>query len=70
MDLGATFANLFRDYKKPGNQRHFRYPQFRKKSLNQSFALWNDQFDVCGNTVRIPRLGEVRKREELRSPRP
>jgi putative transposase len=70
MDLGAAFANFFRDCKKPRNQRHFPYPQFKKKSLNQSSALWNDQFDVSGKTVRIAKLGEVRMREELRSPRP
>jgi hypothetical protein len=37
MDLGAAFANFFRDCKKPRNQRHFRYPRFKKKRLNESF---------------------------------
>ena len=66
MDLGAAFANFFRDCKKPRSQRHFHYPKFKKKALNQSFALWNDQFAVAGKGVRIAKLGLVRMREELR----
>jgi putative transposase len=66
MDLGAAFANFFRDCKKPRKHRKFRYPRFKKKALNASFALWNDQFAVAGKRVRIPNLGWVRMREELR----
>lgn len=66
MDLGTAFANFFRDCKKPKKQRRFRYPRFKKKSLNESFALWNDQFEICGREVRIPKLGTVKLREELR----
>lgn len=66
LDLGAAFNNFFRDCKKPKRQRRFRYPRFKKKSLNQSFALWNDQFEVAGASVRIPNLGWVKLREELR----
>jgi transposase len=43
MDLGAAFANFFRDCKKPRSQRrHFRYPTIRRKKLNHSFVLWNE----------------------------
>jgi putative transposase len=66
MDLGAAFTNFFRDCKKPRKQRRFRYPKFKKKSLNQSFALWNDQFAVTGDVIRIAKLGFVQMREELR----
>jgi hypothetical protein len=43
-----------------------RYPRFKKKALNESFALWNDQFTLSGKQVRIAKLGFVRTREELR----
>jgi putative transposase len=66
MDLGVAFANFLRDCKKPRNQRKFRYPRFKRKALNESFALWNDQFDVVGKRVRIAKLGWVRMREGLR----
>jgi putative transposase len=65
-DLGTAFSNFFRDCKRPKEQRHFRYPRFKKKALNESFALWNDPFEVCGREVRIPKLGAVKLREELR----
>ena len=66
IDLGVAFNNFFRDCKKPKRMRKFKYPRFKKKSLNESFALWNDQFDVVGSSVRIPNLGYVKLREELR----
>jgi putative transposase len=66
MDLGTAFNNFFRDCKKPKKQRKFRYLRFKKKSLNQSFALWNDHFDIAGKQLRIPNLGWVRMCEELR----
>jgi putative transposase len=66
MDLGAAFSNFFRDCKKPKKQRHFRHPQFKRKTLNESFALWNDQFDITGKRVDIAKLGVVKMREELR----
>jgi putative transposase len=66
MDLGAAFTNFFRDCKKPRKQRHFHYPTVRRKQLNEGFALWNDQFDIADNNVRIAKLGWVRLREELR----
>jgi putative transposase len=66
MDLGAAFSNFFRDCKKPKKQRHFRHPKFKRKTLNESFALWNDQFDITGKRVDIAKLGVVKMREELR----
>jgi len=66
MDLSAAFNNFLRDCKKPRKQRKFRYPRFKRKALNESFALWNDQFEVDGTRVRIAILGWVRMHEELR----
>jgi putative transposase len=66
MDLGAAFANFFRDCKKPKKQRHFHYPRFKKKSLNESFELWVDQFDLTQDAARIPKIGWVKMRENVR----
>jgi len=66
LDLGAAFANFFRDCKKPRRQQRFHGPRFKKKQLNESFALWNDQFDLDWDRIRIPKLGWVRMREHLR----
>lgn len=65
-DLGAAFKNFFRDCKKPKTQRKFHYPRFKKKNLNESFDLWIDQFDLDWDRVRVPKLGWVRARENLR----
>ena len=66
MDLGTAFTNFFRDVKKPKRQRRFRYPRFKSKRHDNGFALWNDQFQIEGNRIRVPRLGWVRMHEPLR----
>lgn len=66
MDLGAAFSNFFRDLKKPKGAKRARYPKFKKKGQKDSFALWNDQFKIDGERVRIPNLGRVRLQEPLR----
>jgi putative transposase len=66
-DLGTAFDNFFEDLKKPKADRHFHYPCFKKKNIDdRSFALWNDQFRLDGKRVHIPKLGWVRMREALR----
>lgn len=65
MDLGQAFSNFFRDLKKTTG-RKARYPKFKRKGVNDSFALWNDQFSVDGKRIRIPLLGWVRMTEALR----
>jgi putative transposase len=65
-DLGIAFANFFRDSKKPRKQGKFRYPKFKKKRLNESFALWVDQFDLDPDRARIPKFGWVGMRENVR----
>lgn len=66
LNLGTAFTNFFRDLKKPKAQRRFRYPTFKRKNLNESFALWNDQFEIGDRAIRIPKLGWVKMRENLR----
>lgn len=66
IDLGTAYANFFRDCKKPKGQRRFRFPRFKSKRLDNGFALWNDQFAIAGDRIRIPRLGWVKMHEALR----
>ena len=56
--LASAFKNFFA--KRAG------FPKFKKKGMNDSFSLSNDQFAVKGSTIRIPNLGYVRMTEELR----
>jgi putative transposase len=75
MNLGTAYSNFFRDLKKPKSQRKAGRPKFKKKGQGDSFALWNDQFEVREvfkpfgrnrGEIRIPNLGWVRMREPLR----
>jgi putative transposase len=65
-DLGTAFSNFFHDLKKPNKQHRFSYPKLKRKTSYQSFALWNDQFDIDWYKIRIPKLGWVRMHEHLR----
>jgi len=58
IQLGDAFMNFFAG--------RARYPQFRKKGVNDRFTLTNDQFSIDGSRIRIPNLGWVRMRESLR----
>jgi putative transposase len=58
IQLGEAFKNFFAG--------RARYPQFRKKGRDDRFTLTNDQFDIDGCRIRIPKLGWVRMRESLR----
>lgn len=60
IQLGQAFQNFFAG--------RARYPSFRKKGVHDRFTLSNDQFSVDGSRIRIPNLGWVRMREELRFP--
>lgn len=66
LDLGSAFANFFRDLKKPKGTRKARFPRFKSKRNDNGFALWNDQFQIDGDRVRIPRVGWVKMHEPLR----
>jgi putative transposase len=58
IQLGEAFKNFFAG--------RARFPQFRKKGRDDRFTLTNDQFDLDGCRIRIPKLGWVRMRESLR----
>lgn len=58
MQLGEAFKNFF--------TRRARYPRFRRKGVHDRFTITNDQFEVDGRRIRIPKLGWVRMRESLR----
>lgn len=63
MNLGKAFDNFFRRLK---NGKRVGYPKFRKKGQHDSFAVWNDQFRIEGDHIRLPHIGWVRVREPLR----
>ena len=58
IQLGQAFRNFF-----AGRAKH---PIFRRKGVDDRFTLTNDQFQVAGRRIRIPHLGWVRMREEMR----
>ena len=58
IQLGQAFRNFFAGRAK--------YPTFRRKGVDDRFTLTNDQFQVAGRRIRIPNLGWVPMREELR----
>lgn len=66
IDLGVAFSNFFRDIKKPKGSRKARFPRFKSKRTDNGFALWNDQFQIDGDRIRIPRVGWVKMHEPLR----
>ena len=57
-NLGKAFANFF---KKQNN-----YPKFQKKGKNDSFYMDNSVIEVAGKKIRIPKLGWVKMRENIR----
>ncbi|RKZ75216.1 MAG: transposase [Candidatus Parabeggiatoa sp. nov. 1] len=42
------------------------YPKFKKKGHHDSFYIGNDQFNVKGNRLKIPKLGAIKMHETLR----
>jgi putative transposase len=58
IQLGRAFENFFAG--------RARYPTFRRKGVDDRFALTNDKVQVDGKRLRIPKLGWVRMRESLR----
>lgn len=58
IQLGKAFDNFFTGRAK--------YPQFRKKGVNDKFSLTNDQFKIIGKKIKIPNLGLVKLTENLR----
>lgn len=58
MQLGEAFRNFF--------ALRAKYPKFRRKGIHDRFSISNDQFQIESRRIRIPNLGWVRMREELR----
>ncbi|HVE43733.1 MAG TPA: RNA-guided endonuclease TnpB family protein, partial [Gammaproteobacteria bacterium] len=58
IQLGQAFKNFFK--------KKASYPRFKKKWVNDSFTITNDQFTVKDSRIRIPLLGWVRMHESLR----
>lgn len=57
-NLGKAFVSFF----KKQNQ----YPKFQKKGKNDSFYMDNSVIEVSGKKIRIPKLGWVKMRENIR----
>ena len=58
LNLGKGFANFF-----AGRAEH---PHFHKKGYNESFTVNNDKIAIKGKKIRLPLIGWIRMREELR----
>jgi putative transposase len=66
MAVSTAFTNFLGLQRSHANSDVSDTPRFKKKALNESFALWNGQFTKAGKQVRIAKQGFVRMREELR----
>ena len=60
IDLGAAYRAFF--------EKRARYPRFKKKGLRDSFCAANEAgtFRVDGKRIKLPIIGWVRMREEVR----
>ena len=58
-DLKAAFNRFFKEKKG--------YPKFKSKhKAKLSFTITNDKFKIYGRTIKVPKLGELKLRENLR----
>lgn len=57
-NLGKAFVSFFKKQNK--------YPKFQKKGKNDSFYMDNSVIEVAGKKIRIPKLGWVKMRENIR----
>ena len=55
---GKAFVSFFKKQNK--------YPKFQKKGKNDSFYMDNSVIEVAGKKIRIPKLGWVKMRENIR----
>jgi hypothetical protein len=58
LHLQAAFRRFF--------DKKGRYPRFKRKGVHDSFYIGGDHLEVNGKSIRIPRLGWVGMREEVR----
>jgi len=61
--LQRAWKRYFADLK-AGKEAHV--PVFKKKGVRDSFYLANDKFEMDGKRIRLPKIGWVRLREQLR----
>ncbi|RYZ82217.1 MAG: transposase [Proteobacteria bacterium] len=57
-DLGVAFKNFF--------DGRASYPKARKKGLDDRFSMTNDQFEIDGKKLWVPKLGWVKLKEIFR----
>ncbi|MBW2011820.1 MAG: transposase [Deltaproteobacteria bacterium] len=57
-NLGKAFVRFFEGTGK--------YPVFKKRGIHDSFYIANDKFRLDGNKIKVPKLGWIRMREQLR----
>ena len=57
-NLGKAFVGFFK--------KRTQYPKFQKKGKNDSFYMDNSVIEVVGKRIRIPKLGWVKMRENIR----
>lgn len=62
-NLKSAFSQFFKGLKKG---RKVGKPKFKKRGTNDKFYVANDKFRVDGDTVFLPKIGEVRMHEPLR----
>ena len=69
-DLGTDFSNFFSSCKGERKGKRVGYPKFKKKGVHDSFYVSNEKFEVRARgkrgVVRLPVIGDVRMREQLR----
>ena len=57
-NLGKAFVSFFK--------KQTKYPKFQRKGRNDSFYMDNSVIEVAGKKIRIPKLGWVKMRENIR----
>jgi putative transposase len=57
-NLGRAFVNFFKGTGKK--------PVFKKRGIRDSFYIANDKLQLDGNKIKIPKLGWIRMREQLK----
>jgi len=58
VNLQRAFSNFFK--------KKAKYPKFKKKGCNDAFYVANDKFEMDGRQIRLPKIGWIKTREELR----
>ncbi len=62
-NLDRAFAKFFKNIKK---NKKLGYPRFKRKGIKDSFYIANDRIQFNNKKVRLPKLGWVKMKENLR----